>query len=80
MKDSLSQQFDNLRTWEDMYDECGMETKKLILSRIMKSVRVRRDYEIEIDLTLDCEQLGVAHPGSLQANDTVDTPKKAASF
>jgi site-specific DNA recombinase len=80
MKDSLSQQFDNLRTWADMYDECDMETKKMILSRIMKSVRVRRDYEIEIDLTIDCQQFGVAYSGLLRTNDTVDTPKKAASF
>ena len=36
-----------------------MEAKKMILSRIMKNVRVRRDYEIEIDLTLGCEQLGM---------------------
>ena len=56
MKDSLSQQFDNLRTWADMYDECDMETKKMILARIMKSVRVRRGYEIEIDFTIDFEK------------------------
>ena len=42
----------------DMYERCDMETKKMILSRIMKAVRVKRDYEIEIDLTVDCEQLG----------------------
>jgi len=59
MRDSLSQQFDNLRTWADMYDECDMETKKMIISRIMKNVRVKRDYEVEIDLTVNCEQLGM---------------------
>jgi len=31
----------------------------MILSHIMKAVRVRRDYEIEIDLTVDIEQLGL---------------------
>ena len=80
MRDSLSQQFDTMRTWADMYDDCDMETKKMILSRIMKSVKVKRDYEVEIDLTVDCEQLGVAHPGALQADYTLDTPQKAASF
>ena len=58
MKESLSRQYDDIRTWADMYDGCDMETKKMILSRIMKAVRVKRDYEIEIDLTVDCEQLG----------------------
>ena len=59
MKAALSKQFDNIKTWSDMYDECGMETKKMILAHIMKAVRVKRDYEIEIDLTVDCEQLGL---------------------
>jgi len=40
MRDSLSQQFDTMRTWADMYDDCDMETKKMILSRIMKSIKV----------------------------------------
>ena len=59
MKIALSKHFDNIKSWSDMYDECGMETKKMILSHIMKAVRVSRDYEIEIDLTVDIEQLGL---------------------
>jgi len=59
MKVALSKHFDNIKSWSDMYDECGMETKKMILSHIMKAVRVKRDYEIEIDLTVDVEQLGL---------------------
>jgi len=59
MKIALSKHFDNIKSWSDMYDECNMETKKMILSHIMKSVRVSRDYEIEIDLTVDIEQLGL---------------------
>ena len=53
-------------TWDDISDDCDMETKKMILSRIMKSIKVKRDYEIEIDLTVDCEQLGLAYPGTLE--------------
>jgi hypothetical protein len=49
-----------MRTWADMYDECDMETKKMILSRIMNTVKVKRGYEIEIDLTVDCEELGIS--------------------
>ena len=68
MRDSLSQQFDDMITWADIFDGCDMETKKMILSRIMKSVKVKRDYEIEIDLTVDCEQLGLANPESFPEN------------
>ena len=59
MKDTLSHQFDNLRTWADMYDGCDMETKKMIMSHIMRTIRVRRGYEIEIDFTVAFEQLGI---------------------
>ena len=58
MKDSLSRQYDKICTWADLYDGCDMETKKMILSRIMEAVRVRRDYEIEIDFSFDFEQIG----------------------
>ena len=76
MKDSLSQQFDNLRSWADMYDGCDMETKKMIMSRIMKAVKVSRDYEIEIDFAVDFEQMGdIADPGSNCAERLNDTPK-----
>lgn len=68
MKVALSKQFDNIKSWSDMYDECGMETKKMILSYIMKSVRVSRDYEIEIDLTVDIEQLGLLSEETITAD------------
>lgn len=59
MKAALSQQFDNIKTWSDMYDGCGVEAKKMILSHIMSAVRVKRGYEVEIDLTIACEELGI---------------------
>jgi len=68
MKDSLSRQFDNFRTWADMYDACDMETKKMILSRIFSAVRVKRNYEIEIDFTIDCEQLGLSGNDQVAVN------------
>ena len=35
MKATLSKHFDNIKSWSDMYDECNMETKKMILSHII---------------------------------------------
>jgi len=57
---SLSSQYDSMRSWADLYGDCDMDMKKMILSRIMSSVKVSRDYEIEIDLTVDCEDLGIS--------------------
>jgi len=48
MKLSLTRQFDTLQSWADMYGECDMETRKMILSRIMKAVKVKRDYDTAI--------------------------------
>ena len=58
-KGSLANQYDSMRSWADLYSDCDMDTKKMILSRIMSSIKVSRDYEIEIDLTVDCEELGI---------------------
>jgi len=57
MRDSLSKQYDNMLTWADIYDGCDMETRKMILSRLFKAVKVRRDYGIEIDFTVDFENI-----------------------
>ena len=70
MKLSLSKHFDNMKTWSDMYGECEMDRKKMILSHIMQKVWVRRDYEIEIDLTVDVEQFGLL-------NDTAEEKASA---
>jgi len=59
MKETLAHQYDTLQSWADIYDECDMERKKMILSKIMETVKVKRNYEVEIDLTIDCEQLGL---------------------
>jgi hypothetical protein len=56
MREDLSSQYTNLMTWADMYDGCDMETKKMILSRFIKSVSVKRGYEIQIELAVDYEQ------------------------
>ena len=55
-----------------MYDCCDKETKKMILSRIMRSVRVSRDYNIEIDLNIDFEHLDM----KAMLDATMECPQK----
>ncbi len=57
-----------MRSWVEMYDECDIATKKMIVAHIMRTVKVRRDYEIEIDLTIDCEEFGKAARGAKNAD------------
>jgi len=42
-----------------MFGDCDMDTKKMIVSCVIKAVRVRRNYEVEIDMTLAAEELGI---------------------
>ena len=60
MRNALAKQYDTITGWAELYDTCDLATKKMIVSRLMKAVRIKRDYEIEIDLTASCEQLGLA--------------------
>ena len=36
----------------------------MILSKIMETVKLKRNYEVEIDLAIGCEQLGLNQPES----------------
>lgn len=56
----LSHRYDTLNSWADMYNVCDQESKKMIVNQIMKKIKVLRDYELEIDFSLSCEQLGLA--------------------
>lgn len=58
-KDELVRQYDTIHSWVDMYDQCDISTKKMIVTRLMRSIKVSRDYLVEIELTVDCEQLGI---------------------
>ncbi len=60
MRDRLAEQYDDISGWAELYDTCDLAAKKMIVSRMMKEVRVKRDYEIEIDLTASCEALGIS--------------------
>jgi DNA invertase Pin-like site-specific DNA recombinase len=77
MKEALCKQYGNIQSWSDMYDTCDMETKKMILSRMFSAVRVRRDYEVEIDLTVGCKQVGLSLDESDKGKAATHTRKSA---
>ncbi|HHT16522.1 MAG TPA: recombinase family protein, partial [Papillibacter sp.] len=45
-----------LLTWADLYKSSSMASKRMIMSQLIKAVRVRRDYELEIDFNIAYEQ------------------------
>ena len=51
-----SEEYDRLVGWADVYDRCSFETKKMFVSQFIKSVRVFRDYRLEIDFNVSYEE------------------------
>ena len=47
----LDEQYDIVCGWSEGYDCCDTETKKMMLTRVFKEIKVRRGYGVEIDLT-----------------------------
>lgn len=56
MLDVLNAQYDDIISWADMYDSASMESKKMIVSCLIRRVEVYRDYRLHIDFNIDFEQ------------------------
>ena len=48
--------YDDIISWADMYDSASMESKKMIVSCLIRRVEVYRDYRLHIDFNIDFEQ------------------------
>lgn len=44
-------------TWSELFDTCNMAEKKMIVSQLIRQVRVRSDYSMEIDFNVNIEQI-----------------------
>ncbi len=49
-------EYDRLLSWADFYDTCSFETKKMFIAQFIKSVRVSRDYNIEIEFNVSFDE------------------------
>ncbi len=52
----LEPSYDDIISWADMYDSASMESKKMIVSCLIRRVEVYRDYRLHIDFNIDFEQ------------------------
>lgn len=52
----LSDNFDELISWAEIYDEASFEKKKMIANYMIKRVEVTKVYELKIDFNFDFEQ------------------------
>ena len=56
MLGALNTQYDDIISWADMYDSASMESKKMIVSCLIRRVEVYRDYRLHIDFNIDFEK------------------------
>ena len=56
MLDVLNAQYDDIISWAEMYDSASMESKKMIVSCLIRRVEVYRNYRLHIDFNIDFEQ------------------------
>jgi len=54
--ENLSRQYDELVSWADLYDNASIETKKMIVSCLIKRVEVGRDYKLNVEMNLHISQ------------------------
>ena len=53
---SLNTQYDAIIGWSELYDGASIETKKMIVSCLIKRIDVYRDYRVHIDWGIDFDQ------------------------
>ena len=56
---SLSDSFDKLISWTELYDEASFEKKKMIVNCLIKRVEVSRGYKLKVEFNIDFEQFMV---------------------
>ena len=61
-------EYEKIKTWADLYDNCNFAAKKMIISQFIKSVYVYRDYTLEIEFNVSFEEFfGIYHGIKKQA-------------
>ena len=56
---NLSDSFDELISWAELYDEASFEKKKMIVNCLIKRVEVSRGYKLKVEFNIDVEQFMV---------------------
>ena len=54
--ENLKREYDQLLSWADLYEKSTFEAKKMIVAQLIKSVRVGKDYDIEVDFNVSFEE------------------------
>ena len=67
-------EYQKLKSWADLYDNCSFEAKKMIVQQLIKAVYVYRDYTLEVEFNVPFEEfqhLATENGGELPAAETM---------
>lgn len=51
-----TKEYNKYVNWSDVFDSASMEAKKMIVSQLIKRVRLWRGYIIDVEFNIDMEQ------------------------
>lgn len=54
--EQVKQEYAQLMNWAGLYDNCTFEAKKMIVSQVIKAVRIKRGYEVDVDFNVSFEE------------------------
>ena len=54
--ENRKREYDRLLSWADLYDKSSFAAKKMIVSQFIKSVRIGRDYNIEVNFNVSFDE------------------------
>jgi hypothetical protein len=52
----LEQQYNQILTWADLYENSTFDAKKMIIQQLVKAIRVHRDYSLEIEFNVSFDE------------------------
>ena len=54
--EQVQKEYTQLMNWAELYDNCSLEAKKMIVAQFVKAVRVKRGYELDIEFNVSFEE------------------------
>lgn len=54
--EQVKQEYTQLMNWAELYDNCTFEAKKMIVSQVIKAIRIKRGYEVDIEFNVSFEE------------------------
>lgn len=64
----LSNQYDDIISWADMYDHGSMEAKKMVVNCLIRRIEVYRGYKLHVDFNIAVEQFGITAQEKIPAS------------